>query len=48
MTDASLDELLSRCEGSVKQALVVAETGLATDLSMERLQEADGDSSLRT
>ena len=45
MTDASLDELLSRCEGSVKQALVVAETGLATDLSM---QEAVGDSSLRT
>src|ERR1700733_14214370 len=42
MTDSSLDELLARCDGSVKLALVVAETDLAMDQSRHRLRAAEG------
>ncbi|TQB68528.1 hypothetical protein MPDQ_003251 [Monascus purpureus] len=42
MTDASLDELLVACGGSVKLALVVAEKGLTVDESKRRLEEAQG------
>lgn len=42
MADASLDELLVSCAGSVKLALVVAEKELTVDESKRRLEEAQG------
>jgi N-acetylmuramic acid 6-phosphate etherase len=42
MTDTSLDDLLARCDGSVKLALVVAETDLPVGESRQRLHVAGG------
>lgn len=42
MTDTSLDDLLARCDGSVKLALVVAETDVSVGESRQRLEAAEG------
>lgn len=42
MTDQDLDDLLARCDGRVKVALVVAEKGLSVEESMEQLEVAQG------
>ena len=42
MTDEDLDDLLARCDGRVKVALVVAEKGLSVEESREQLEEAQG------
>ena len=42
MTDSSLDNLLARCNGSVKLALVVAEKGVTVDQGRQRLETARG------
>lgn len=42
MSDMSLDDLLARCDGSVKLTLVVAETDLPVGQSRQRLQAAAG------
>ena len=41
-TDEALNELLARCDGSVKLALVVAETGLSVEESRRQLEAAHG------
>lgn len=42
MTDQDLDDLLVRCDGRVKVALVVAEKGLSVEESREQLEAAQG------
>lgn len=42
MTDQDLDDLLARCDGRVKVALVVAEKGLSVEVSKEQLGAAQG------
>ncbi|CRG89174.1 N-acetylmuramic acid 6-phosphate etherase [Talaromyces islandicus] len=42
MTDQDLDDLLARCEGRVKLALVVAEKGLSVEESRKQLEVAHG------
>jgi N-acetylmuramic acid 6-phosphate etherase len=42
MTDQDLDDLLARCDGRVKVALVVAEKGLSVEESREQLEMAQG------
>jgi N-acetylmuramic acid 6-phosphate etherase len=42
MTDQDLDDLLARCGGRVKVALVVAEKGISVEESREQLEMAQG------
>jgi N-acetylmuramic acid 6-phosphate etherase len=42
MTDVELDEMLARCKGRVKLALLVAETGQPVEQCEERLASAGG------
>ncbi|KUL90177.1 hypothetical protein ZTR_02178 [Talaromyces verruculosus] len=42
MTDQALDDLLARCDGRVKVALVVAEKGISVEESREQLEAAQG------
>lgn len=42
MTDQYLDDLLTRCDGRVKVALVVAEKGLSVEESRNQLEAAQG------
>lgn len=42
MTDQDLDDLLARCDGRVKVALVVAEKGLSVEESKMQLEAAQG------
>ena len=42
MTDKWLDDLLARCNGSVKLSLVVAEKGVSVDEGRRRLETAQG------
>lgn len=42
MTDEQLDNLLAQCDGSVKLALMTANTGLSVEQSQRRLESAGG------
>lgn len=42
MTDQALDDLLARCDGRVKVALVVAEKGISVEESRDQLEAAQG------
>lgn len=42
MTDSDLDALLTKCDRSVKLAILVAETGKSVDICKEELRSAGG------
>lgn len=42
MTEQSLNDLLAKCDRSVKLALVVVESGLTVEQGRQRLKETDG------
>ena len=42
MTNQELDDLLARCDGRVKVALVVAEKGISVEESKRQLEMAQG------